>query len=137
MTARCWPGGRANDDVILSSPGSWVRGRAPSAHALAAALRLPFVDCDERIVAIAGKPIPQIFAEDGEAAFRTLEAHVLTSLLKEESSVLALGGGTLASAENLAAGETRGNDYLPDRGPNHDLPAGDGPGGPTTFTEGG
>jgi len=83
-------------------------GKSTVGRALAEQLRLPFVDSDERIEAVAAKPISQIFADDGEEAFRALETRVLASLLKEESSVLALGGGTLVSAENLALAKRAG-----------------------------
>ncbi len=92
--------------IILA--GFMGTGKSTVGRALAEALQLSFVDCDDRIVAVAGKAIPQIFAEDGEAAFRAWETRVLTSLIKEESLVLALGGGTLTSAENLALAKRAG-----------------------------
>ena len=92
--------------VILA--GFMGTGKSTVGRALAEVLRLSFVDCDDRIAAVAGKTIPQIFAEDGEAAFRAWETRVLASLLKEESVVLALGGGTLTSAENLALAKRAG-----------------------------
>lgn len=76
-------------------------GKSTVGRALAARMRLPFSDCDAEIEAVAAKPISRIFAEDGERAFRTLESRVLASLLNNESSVIALGGGTLCSPENL------------------------------------
>ena len=76
--------------ILAGGTGTNAVGRA-----LAAALHLPFVDCHERIALAAVKPLLQLFAEDGEDAVRTLEAHVLTSVLREESAVLAVGVDTL------------------------------------------
>ncbi|HEY3417263.1 MAG TPA: 3-dehydroquinate synthase [Armatimonadota bacterium] len=83
--------------ILIGSPGTETRlvGRL-----LAARLGRPFRESDAEIEQIAGKPIPRIFAEDGERAFRALESRVLANLLQQESSVLALGGDTLTSPEN-------------------------------------
>ena len=75
-------------------------GKSAVGRELGAALRCAFVDTDELIVAQAG-PIEEIFAERGEAAFRALEARVVTSALAdalERPCVLALGGGAVLSA---------------------------------------
>src|SRR4029077_5238932 len=55
----------------------------------ARAVGLPFVDSDELVEESAGKPIAEIFGDDGEAAFRAHE---------EQAIVLALGGGAVPSA---------------------------------------
>jgi shikimate dehydrogenase len=60
-----------------------------------------FVDIDGRIVAIAGKGIPQIFAEDGEEKFRQLETQMLGEEAKKSGMVLATGGGVVTRSENL------------------------------------
>jgi shikimate kinase len=54
-----------------------------------------FFDADDRIEAIAGKPIHAIFSEEGEAAFRQLEFKAIASLLQEEDAVIAVGGGAI------------------------------------------
>ena len=68
-------------------------GKSTVGRLLAQRQRLPFIDCDSAIEDAAGTSIPEIFATEGEAAFRTLETEVLTRVLKGESSVVALGGG--------------------------------------------
>ena len=63
-----------------------------------AARELGGTDADDLVEAVAGKPVAEIFREDGEAAFRALE---------EQSIVLALGGGAVTSpAVRAALGDT-------------------------------
>lgn len=74
-------------------------GKSAVGRELAAALGSAFVDTDESIVAQAGA-IEEIFAQRGEAAFRALEAEVVTAAVadaRERPCVLALGGGAVLS----------------------------------------
>ncbi len=71
-------------------------GKTTVGRLLADKLVLPFTDSDEVIETRAGRPIPRIFAEDGEPAFRRLEHQVIASLLAGPDAVLALGGGAAA-----------------------------------------
>ena len=71
-------------------------GKTTIGNLLAARLGLPFIDSDQVIEQRAGRPVWQIFAEDGEPAFRALEHQVIAELLDgpdPPSVVLALGGG--------------------------------------------
>jgi len=58
------------------------------------------IDTDEEIVRIAGKPIPEIFAHDGEPHFRKLEHQALTKVCRRRETVIATGGGIVTTAEN-------------------------------------
>lgn len=59
-----------------------------------------FYDADHEIEISAGRPIPEIFAEFGEPAFRECERKVISRLLSEKPPhVLATGGGAFMSAE--------------------------------------
>lgn len=76
-------------------------GKTTIGTLLARQLAWRFVDLDERIEQSAGLSIPQFFERHGEVAFRQLEAEQLRSALGrasefQESTVLALGGGTYA-----------------------------------------
>lgn len=76
-------------------------GKSAVGRALARRIGRPFVDGDDAVVARDGRPIARIFAEDGEDAFRDLEARVLAGLLdRHPPVVLAAGGGIVVRAEN-------------------------------------
>lgn len=79
-------------------------GKSTVGQLLAARLKCAFVDLDERIERAEGRTISEIFAADGEPAFRAIETRELRKLLGEAraapSAVVALGGGVFAQAEN-------------------------------------
>jgi shikimate kinase len=81
-------------------------GKTTVGKLLAAKLGVPFTDSDQVIEERAGKPIRQIFADNGEPAFRHLEHEVIAGLLAGEDLVLALGGGAVAhpGTRDLLAG---------------------------------
>jgi shikimate kinase len=81
---------------VIVLVGFMGAGKTTVGRLLAAKLGVPFTDSDHVIEARAGKPIPQIFADDGEPAFRQLEHEVIADLLTGEDTVLALGGGAPA-----------------------------------------
>lgn len=86
--------------VLTGMPGS---GKSTIGKGLALRMGRKFVDCDAEIVARAGKSIPEIFAEDGEPAFRDLESRVIADVCKEKSCVIATGGGAVMRPENVRA----------------------------------
>ncbi len=99
--------------MILYLYGAPASGKTTLGRRLAAALGVDFVDLDAAIVARAGKPISEIFAKDGEAAFRALESLTLVATGDEFSqtgrpAVVALGGGTLLDAGSRAFCERTG-----------------------------
>lgn len=76
--------------VVVGPPGS---GKSTVGPLLATALGVGFRDSDDDIVARAGRSISDIFAEDGEPAFRALEEEAVATALAEHDGVLSLGGG--------------------------------------------
>ena len=83
--------------VLIGMPGC---GKSTVGRLLSEALGRPLVDTDEKIIALAGKSIPQIFAEDGEARFRELETQVLAELGKQSGLIIATGGGCVTQERN-------------------------------------
>ena len=86
--------------VLVGMPGC---GKTTVGRELAQLSGKPFVDLDEEIVRRAGKSIPDIFREEGEAAFRELESQVLADICARSGQVIATGGGAVLRAENRAA----------------------------------
>jgi shikimate kinase len=85
--------------VLVGAPGS---GKSTVGAALAEQLGVAFSDVDAVIVDRVGKPVAEIFADDGEAAFRALEEQVTAELL-HRSGVVALGGGAVLSPRTRTA----------------------------------
>jgi len=86
--------------ILIGMPGS---GKTRIGMALAERMKRPFVDLDDEIVKRAGKSIPEIFAEDGEGAFRKLERQVVLDACKEKGAVIATGGGAVLRTDNVRA----------------------------------
>ena len=78
-------------------------GKTTIGRKLASQLWMDFVDTDALIVQRAGKTIRDIFGEAGEAGFRALEAQVVSEVAERDNQVIALGGGAVLRAENVAA----------------------------------
>lgn len=76
-------------------------GKSTLGQSLASALSYRFVDLDEQIVKKEGLSISEIFETKGEAYFRVVESDVLQSITGDKL-VIALGGGTFCSDENIA-----------------------------------
>ena len=82
--------------VLVGLPGA---GKSTVGRAVAERLGWAFVDLDEEIVrAAGGRPVPAIFAEEGEAGFRTRERDATRALVGRERVVLAPGGGWMTNA---------------------------------------
>jgi shikimate kinase len=86
--------------VMVGPPGA---GKSTTGTALAAQLGVAFRDTDSDIAELAGKPIPDIFIDEGEVHFRALERRAVTAALSTFDGVLALGGGAILAEETRAA----------------------------------
>ena len=78
--------------VLVGVPGS---GKSTVGGVLAELLGVGLRDTDRDIEVVAGKPIPDIFVDDGEPAFRALERAAVATAIAEHDGVLALGGGAV------------------------------------------
>lgn len=85
--------------VIVGAPGA---GKSTIGLALASELGVSFRDTDSDIESAAGKPIPDIFVDEGEEHFRALERYAVAKALSDHDGVLALGGGSVLAAETRA-----------------------------------
>ena len=86
--------------VLIGMPGS---GKTTIGAALAKLSGRTLIDLDEQIVRSAGKNIPEIFAESGEAAFRALEREQAQIWGKESGLILVTGGGIVKDERNYQA----------------------------------
>lgn len=86
--------------VLVGMPGS---GKSTIGKMLAEKLNREFLDTDEMIVEKAGKPIPEIFAENGEEYFREIESECVKEAGKKMGLVIATGGGAVLRQENRDA----------------------------------
>ncbi|MBP5509430.1 MAG: 3-dehydroquinate synthase [Kiritimatiellae bacterium] len=90
---------------LYGPPGS---GKSTIGRKLALKLARPFFDLDKVIEAKKGCAVSEIFAKEGEPAFRALECAVLKEVAANQPSVISLGGGTLLNAENRTFAEQAG-----------------------------
>ncbi len=75
-------------------------GKSTVARQISVNLHIDFADTDELIESRAGKPIPEIFASDGESVFRELESEVLREVSQWPNMVVATGGGIVLDPAN-------------------------------------
>lgn len=78
--------------VLVGPPGALV---PEAAAALAARWGVPARDTDADVERLAGKPVAEVFVDDGEARFRELEHEAARAALEQQGGVLALGGGAV------------------------------------------
>ena len=90
MTAR--PAAGPPQVVLVGPPGA---GKTTVGRVLAARLGAQYRDTDADIETTAGKPIPEIFIDEGEPHFRALERDAVRAALTDHRGVLSLGGGAV------------------------------------------
>ncbi len=76
-------------------------GKSVVARRLAERLDYTVVDLDAQIVVVAGKSIPEIFRDEGEAGFRHRETEAVRSLGHSTETIIATGGGVMGTDENV------------------------------------
>jgi shikimate kinase len=78
--------------ILIGPPGA---GKSTVGPLLAERLGVGFLETDEQVEATAGKPVADIFIEDGEATFRVLEREAVARAVASYDGVLGLGGGAI------------------------------------------
>lgn len=97
---------------LIGMPGS---GKSSLGKKVAANLRLPYVDTDQRIVSSVGCTVPDIFERYGEQAFRNAETNILIQLTREQPGLISTGGGMIMRDVNRAIMRNHGIIVLIDR----------------------
>ena len=90
-------------DAPIFLIGFMASGKTSVGKLLAARLGWAFVDLDEMIVGAAGVTVPEIFAREGESAFRRRESEAVRAAAARPRTVIATGGGAACREENIAA----------------------------------
>jgi len=75
-------------------------GKSLVAEEVAHRLNWSFIDTDREIVRLAGKPIADIFQQDGESRFRELEREVIEGACRQKQAVISVGGGAIVDPGN-------------------------------------
>ena len=91
--------GQTTNIVLIGMPGC---GKTTVGKILAERLGRELVDTDELVVELAGKSIPEIFAEQGEEGFRAIEHTAVCMAGKKSGVIIATGGGAVTRPENYA-----------------------------------
>ena len=89
--------------VNLALIGFMGTGKTTVGRLVAEQLGFDFLDTDELIQSRTGRTIADIFAKDGEPAFRVLEKQIVQELSAREKTVISTGGGLPTNSENLDA----------------------------------
>jgi shikimate kinase len=84
--------------VLVGFMGS---GKSSTGRYLAEKLGRLFLDMDTEIERREGRPIPQIFAQNGEPYFRQLERRLVQELAARTGMVIAPGGGIVLNPDNV------------------------------------
>ena len=92
--------GQLSNLTLIGMPSS---GKTSLGKARSGRLGTTFVDLDAEVVKLAGMPIPEIFAQQGEEGFRRLESQVCRQFGAQNSQVLSTGGGVVKNAANIRA----------------------------------
>ena len=98
--------------VLIGMPGS---GKSTVGKILSRMLCMPLVDTDALVEQTAGKTIPALFAQEGEAAFRDRETAAARQAAALDNTVIATGGGIVLRPENMEALAATGLVFFRDR----------------------
>ncbi|OMD30150.1 shikimate kinase [Paenibacillus odorifer] len=96
-----------NKNIILV--GMMATGKSTVGAILAEELGYELVDLDHVIIETEGRSIAEIFAEDGEEYFRSVETAVLKQMLESENKLISTGGGAVLAPGNTALMLSKGH----------------------------
>lgn len=77
-------------------------GKSTIGRNLSQTFGYPLIDTDHQIAEEQGRTIPQIFADEGEEAFRAMETTLLKSFSRHSGHIISTGGGIIGLAKNRA-----------------------------------
>jgi shikimate kinase len=92
--------------VNLALIGFMGAGKSSVGRLVAEQLHFDYLDTDELIQSRTGRTIADIFAKDGEPAFRKLEEQIVAELTARERTVISTGGGLPVNPKNLVSLKT-------------------------------
>ncbi|MCI5929552.1 MAG: shikimate kinase [Pseudoflavonifractor capillosus] len=98
--------------VLIGMPGS---GKSTVGKILSKMLCMPLVDTDALVEQTAGKTIPELFAQEGESAFRDRETAAARQAAALDNTVIATGGGIILRPENMETLAATGLIFFRDR----------------------
>jgi len=87
---------------LIYLTGFMGSGKTTVGPILANTLGYSFIDIDQEIERISGRRIPELFSMEGEAGFRRIEHEALMTASRSAECIVSLGGGTIATDENIA-----------------------------------
>lgn len=116
---------KENENIVLTGmPGS---GKSTIGQLLSKELNKEFIDTDELIVKREKREISDIFAKDGEAYFRDVEAEVIKEVSLKKNCIISTGGGAILRDENVRNLAANGKIYFLNRKPEDLIPTDDRP----------
>ena len=98
--------------VLIGMPGC---GKSAVGRELSALLHMVLMDTDQMVEQAGGRTIPDIFAQNGEAAFRDMETAAAKQAARMRGVIIATGGGMVLREENMAALAETGVIFFRDR----------------------
>lgn len=98
--------------VLIGMPAS---GKTTVGGILAEKYGREIIDTDALIEERAGKPIPAIFEENGEAFFRSLESEIINEVSARTGVIISIGGGAVLNESNVESLKKNGKLYFIDR----------------------
>jgi shikimate kinase len=95
------PENSTNEAMSLALIGYRGSGKSSVAREIGSITGQSFIDTDEEVMRRTDRSIAEIFASEGEAAFRRLEAEAISEVVAKRFAVISVGGGAVLDQQNL------------------------------------